>query len=115
MSENWKLNKITAIAEHSSGLRCSLENDSFHKNELKVTFLNEYSWKQMIENTDDMMRDLGREYVSLIKDNCPMFKDKKINVWTLSEENIKKNKDRYRNRSLSRDVLESLMKQKNGR
>lgn len=110
MNKDWKINKITALAEHSSGLRCSLSLDTIYRNGLRVSFLNEYDFKTINGNSDEMMRNLGKEYVEMVKENCPRFADKPIRVWTTIEENIQRNKEKHRDKELGKKVLLSLAK-----
>lgn len=112
MSKDWKINKITALGEHSSGLRCRLSVDTIHKDGLRVSFLNEYTFKDINGNSDEMMRTLGQEYIQIVKENFPRYANRNIRVWTVVEENIQKNKDAHQNTYLSRQVLFNIARQK---
>lgn len=112
MNKDWKINKITALAEHSSGLRCSLSLDTIHKDGLRVMFLNEHTFKTIDGNSDEMMRNLGQEYIEMVKENCPRFAEKPIRVWTTIEENIQRNKDKHHSKELGKRVLLTLAKSK---
>lgn len=112
MLNDWKINKITAFAEHSSGLRCRLSLDTIHKNGLKVSFLNEHDYITINGNSRQDMKNLGEEYIKLVKSNCQQFSNKTIRVWTDNEEKIYKNKSNFYNREMGRKVLYNHMKMK---